>query len=443
MKNIIITLLGILFGTISSLSAQEQHLLLKVDSLLSLAAQNSKQLEITRHKINISANATTIEKQRAYLPELGASFSYGYISNAQVWDNHFNYETTIMMPHTSLDLSLSAGYVVFNGNAAKNKIARAKLEEQISLLDYQKDKEDIQFLLLAKYLDLFASRNQEHVYLQNIALADKRLANIKKLIEQGMLTHNDLVRSQLQLTDIKQQLNEVRNNITIINHDLKTVLALPENIAIDVDTLLYNKAIAPGPLNQYTMRLRDKIPELKIANVQNQLAVNQVDITKADRLPSISLFAGDALSRPFLYSIPPQDIYLHHLQVGFRIRYDISSLYKSKNLIQQARMNAVLSQKSEEWANQQVEMAIHAAYVKLQNAWEQYASKKESFQLAQDNYRVVEQKYLNKFATITDMLDASTALLTAQINMNNARIGIVYQHYNLLKTSGLWEEVRN
>ncbi|ROI03244.1 TolC family protein [Chryseobacterium sp. G0240] len=441
MKNVIITVLAIL-GFANIISAQER-LLLKPDSLFSLAEKNSRLLDISRYKISMSSNVTTIEKQKAYLPELGASFTYGYLSNGHVWDNHFNYENTVKVPHTSMDFSLEAGYTVFNGNASKNRIAKAELEEQIAQLNFQKDKEDIQFLLLAKYLDLSALHNQEQVYQENITLAEKRIFNIGKLIEQGMLTHNDKVRSELQLTEIKQKLDELRNNISIINHDLNTVLGLPKGTIIEPDTLTYSKDLPLGGLDKYEEGFAERIPELKAAAVHSQISEKQVNIAKSGRLPSLSLFAGDAISRPFLNAMPPIDIYMHLFQAGIKVRYDIGSLYKSKNLIQQAKMEETLSRKNEALMAEKTEMDIHAAYIKLKDAEQKYISQKESYRLAKDNYRVVEQKYLNKFAVITDMLDASTSLLSAQINMSNARIGIIYQYYNLLKTSGLWKEATN
>lgn len=437
MKKIIILFLAIC-STVSPIFAQ-QHVVLKVDSLFNLAEKNSKLLEISSYKTNIAANATKIERQKAYLPDIGASFSYAYLSNAQVWDNHFNYESTVKMPHTSLDFSVDAEYTVFNGNASKNRIAKAKLEEQIAQLNFEKDKENIQFLLLAKYLDLAALTNQEKVYLENIALANKRLSNIEKLIEQGMLTHNDRVRSELQLTEIKQKLDEVRNSKSIINFDLKTVLGLPKETIIETDSLFFTKELDLNNKNIHS-EFADRLPEIKASEVESQIAEKKINIVKAGRLPSVSLFAGDALSRPFLYSISPIDIYMHLFQAGIKVRYDISSLYRTKSIVQQAEMDKSLSKKNHALLEEKVEMEINTASIKLQDAQQKYVSQKESYKLAQDNYRVVEQKYLNKFVTITDMLDASTSLLSAQINVNNSQIAIVYQYYNLLKTAGLWEE---
>ncbi|WP_413534024.1 TolC family protein [Empedobacter brevis] len=433
----------LIFFSSTTLVLAQEKLLLQVDSMFTLAEHNSKQLDIIRYKIGVAENSTLIEKEKAYLPNAEASFGLGYISNAHVWDNKFDFENTVKMPHVANNFSIAAGYTVFNGGASKNRIAKAKLEEQIAQLDYEKNKEDIQFLLLAKYLDLFAYQNQENVYQQNILLANKRLSNIEKLIEQGMLTHNDKVRSELQLTDFKQKLNELHNNISVVNHELTTILGLPKETEIEVDTLLYAKNLKNYDTISNADNLAVKIPEIKIADIHTKLAEKQINIAKSSLLPSVSLYAEDIFNRPFISAIPPADIYMHLFQVGVKVKYDIGSLYKNKHIIQQANMERNLSQKNAEWLTQKSEMEIHTALIKLQDAQEKYISQQESYRLAQDNYHVVEQKYLNKFVTITDMLDASTSLLAAQINMNNARIGIIYQYYHLYKTSGLWEEVNN
>ncbi|WP_165798431.1 TolC family protein [Chitinophaga costaii] len=423
-----------------NVSAQENHVLLTVDSLFAMTERNSLQLEASRQKMGISKQNTAIEKQDAYLPELNASASVGYISNAHVWDNHYNYMETVIMPHTSMDFSLAAGYTVFNGGKTRNKLAQSKLEEQIAALDYQKNKEDIQFLLLARYLDLFTLYNQKKVYQQNIALAEQRLSNIQKLVAQGMLTHNDVVRSQLQLTDLKLQLTEVNNNARIANHDLNIVIGLPENTVIDVDTVLYQKTFEAAGIQTYLDSSRDRLPEIQVAQQQQHIAEKQINIARSERLPQVSLFATDAIARPFLYSIPPIDIFMHYAMAGVRVQYNVASLYTSKRRIEKAKMNYKLAETQTDWLEQKSTIDIHNAYIKMQEAWEKYHSLEESYDLAKDNYRVVEQKYLNKFSVITDMLDASTALLSSQLNLNNARISTIYQWFNLMKTSGNWDE---
>lgn len=418
----------------------QKTIYLPIDSLFSMAERNSKQLSISRQNIHVSELNTEIAKDKQ-LPSIGAEASLGYISNAAVWDKHFNYQSTVMMPHVLNNYSVAAGMEIFHGKAIRNTIAKASLEEQIAALDFQKNKEDVQFLLLSKYLDLTTLYNQHKVYEQNIALAKKRLDDIDKLNKQGMVTHNDIVRSQLQLTELQLQLTEINNSIDIASNELATVIGLDSSAWIQVDTTILAKNYSDQPLAELLDNSNAKIPELQAANTKLQIADKDIAISKAEKKPVISLFAGDALNRPFLYTLEPLDVYMHYFQGGVKLQYNLSSLYTAKKHIDKAKANYQIAEMQKEWLQQKSNMEIHAAYVKWLEAKDKYKTEQESFLLAKDNYRVVDQKYLNQLSVLTDMLDASTALLNSQLNLTNAQVNEIYRWYHLKKVSGDWDEV--
>jgi outer membrane protein TolC len=51
--------------------------------------------------------------------------------------------------------------------------------------------------------------------------------------------------------------------------------------------------------------------------------------------------------------------------------------------------------------------------------------------LATENYQVVENRYTNGLVLITDMLDASTLKLSADLKLVNAQIDLIYKYYQL------------
>ncbi|WP_447640681.1 MULTISPECIES: TolC family protein [Chitinophagaceae] len=411
---------------------------LPIDSMFSMAERNSKQLSISRQHIAVSQLNTEIAKDKQ-LPSIGAEAALGYISNAAVWDKHFNYQSTVQMPHVLNNYSVAAGWEIFHGHTIKNNIAKASLEEQIAALDFRKNKEDIEFLLLSRYLDLATLYNQRTVYQQNIALAKQRLADIEKLNKQGMVTHNDIIRSQLQLTELQLQLTEVNNNMDILSNELSTVVGLDSSVGIQVDTAIFRKQYDTHPLASLLDSSVSKIPELQAANTQLKVADKDIAISKAEKMPVVSLFAGDALNRPFLYTLEPLDVYMHYFQGGIKLQYNLSSLYTAKKHIDKAKVDYQIAATQKEWLQQKADMEIHAAYVKWMEAKDKYKTEQQSFLLAKDNYRVVDQKYLNQLSVLTDMLDASTALLNSQLNLTNAQVSEIYQWYHLKKVSGNWE----
>ena len=60
----------------------------------------------------------------------------------------------------------------------------------------------------------------------------------------------------------------------------------------------------------------------------------------------------------------------------------------------------------------------------------------KSLELANQNYDVIRNRYLHELALITDMLDASNSKLSAELQVANARINILFNYFKLKKSVG-------
>ena len=56
-------------------------------------------------------------------------------------------------------------------------------------------------------------------------------------------------------------------------------------------------------------------------------------------------------------------------------------------------------------------------------------------QLADENYALVEKRYNNELALLTDLLDASSMKLQADMALVNARVALLYNYYQLKYTT--------
>ena len=58
-------------------------------------------------------------------------------------------------------------------------------------------------------------------------------------------------------------------------------------------------------------------------------------------------------------------------------------------------------------------------------------TREKSVELADENYAVISHRYENGLALLTEMLDAGSMKLSADLALENARINVVYNYYKM------------
>lgn len=406
-----------------------------INELFKMAVDSNQQLRVSRMGIDVANERVEVAKTLRN-PNIGASASAFYLGDVTVFDKNLSNKMTVPMPHFGNSFALQASQMVFKGGAISNNIAIAGLQEQLASLNYQKNSMDVKLLLAGNYLDLFKMYNQRDVYQRNIKLAQLRISNINKMYKQGMVTRSDIIRTELLITNLNTAVQQIDNNIDILSQQLAVALGLPDNTYILPDTTILN---GKPVLNSFYSGLDfayNNSPDLKSAKLNSAIAEKGVAIAKADQLPVISLNAANSLARPITSSSPAKDRYGNGWQAGVGISYNLSSLYNSKKNIKLAKAQVAQQHEAEELQRQSIEVGVKAAYIKNREANQLLLSAEKSLELAQENYRIVEKKYLNQMAIITDLLDATNAKLDAELQQKNAEISIVYTYYQAQKAIG-------
>lgn len=85
---------------------------------------------------------------------------------------------------------------------------------------------------------------------------------------------------------------------------------------------------------------------------------------------------------------------------------------------------------------QNIRINVKASYVKHMESLERVNALTHSVIQANENYRIVQNRYLNQLAVMTDLLDASGVRLEAELQLTAAKANAVHTYYQLLKASG-------
>ena len=368
------------------------------------------------------------------LPEIHIGATTGYIGQPVVFKNGLSQPTYPDVPDWSHNYNVELTQPIYKGGKIEYSIRKAELEKQIAELSSANDIADIKLLLFRQYINLFTLYKQRDVLERTIEESKIRLKDIRRMKKEGIVTRNDEIRSELQLTNDELAYREATDNIYIVSQQLDVILGLDESMLLLPDTTLLHTPVQLQSCDSYIEEAYQNYPEIKLARYHTQLAVTDKRITKAEYLPTLSLHAGNTLSRPI--SSTMEDLFNNNWNVALSLSYNLSSLYHNKHKMRESQQYINLQKNAEEQLMQDIRVKVRTAYVHHNEALERVNALLLSVKQAEENYRIVRNRYMNQLSILTDLLDATNIRLQEELQLTTARANVIYTYYELLRICG-------
>ena len=407
-----------------------QPRVMSIGQLLTLADQNSVSLQAWRTQ-EAAAEEALKAAQAQRLPDISVSATASYWGNGHLWDRNFSNGSQIRMPHFGNNFALEAQQTVYAGGAVSSSIELARLQKQMATLERARNRQDVRFLMLGLYLNLYKQYNQLTVLRNHLKLTRQVLERMHARREQGTALKNDITRYELQQKQLQLQLTQTQNACRIMNHQLSTTLHLPEGTEILPDTLLLDRQI--DSLHEKNWQDTAAINHLGLQQAAAGIKISEqlLRLERAARKPQIALVAADHLDGPITIEVPVLDNNFNYWYVGVSLRYSLSSLFKNKHKVQQARLGVTHAEEQYRLALEQVDNAVQENYVNFLTAFTDLQTQQKNVELANENYRLVSHRYENELALLTDLLDAAHTKLNADLSLADARINVLYHYYKM------------
>ena len=352
-----------------------------MEEMFRLADENSQSIQV--YKTGKEAAEVALKTAKAQrLPDINASLSASYLGNGKLWDRDFSNPMTIDMPHFGNNFSLEAQQVIYAGGAINSGIELAELGRQSAELDWQKNRQEVRFLLTGYYLDLYKLYNQIQVLEKNLELTRQVITNMRARREQGTVLQNDITRYELQEETLKLQLAKVKDACKIINHRLVTTLHLPENTEIQPDTTLLEEQIRTLSEKEWQSLAEQSNIDLQQTQVSIRINEQKVKLERSERLPKIALVAAEHLDGPITIEVPVLDNNFNYWYIGIGIKYNFSALFKNNHKLKQAKLNVKRAQETHLLMQEQIENTVQASFVDFLTAFTDLKTQQKSVELA-------------------------------------------------------------
>ena len=428
----IVVLLALLWAEGSY--AQKTYVL-TLEQMFALADENSKTMKAEDAAVTEAQQAVKVAKN-GYLPDIDISLSASYLGNGYLLDREFKNGQSVPMPHFGNNFAIEATQLIYAGGAVTNGVAVAKLKEEMASANREAARSRIRFMLTGFYLDLYKLRNTLKVYDKNIELTRIVIEDTKARNKAGVALQNDVTRYELQLKNFELARRRVENSVEILNYDLVTLLGLPADTQIEPDTTMLAKTLPMEGVAYWQQMAESNAHAIKQSALAVEIGERAEMLARAERRPTVALFAANHFDGPITIEVPAINKNFNYWHVGVGVSFPIHSLYKANRSIRQAQYSTMLSRRRQNEVVEQTSLTIQSDYVRYMEAYDEVATLEKSVQLANENYQVIENRYRNDIALVTDMLDASTQLLDAELKLVNARINVIFNYYKLKNSSG-------
>lgn len=420
--------IGLLIGLAIDAAAQRKEWQPTVDELLRMGVEHAISVR-SAVKNEAVAQRQVKTARTSYLPTVRMSVSDGIIGQPVVFQRGLAHPTFPETPNWSQSYAIDISQPIYSGGSLRLGVSRARVQENIARLNSEETQQDVKMTLLRHYLDLLTLYKQRELLRQNISESQLRLRNIKAMRGEGMLTKNDELRSLLDLTNDSLNVAETDDRIALVSQQIDLLTGMDEETIVMPDTAILESKIQLRSLDDYISMAYSQYPAMKRTEENVNLANIDLKMAKAELLPTLSLTAGNTLARPV--SSTMADMYNNTWNIRLNLAYNISSIYQSRHRIGAARISIATRQDDVEQMKQDLRTAVRTAYTNHVEALRRIEAMNQSVVQANENYRIMRSRYLNRLCILTDLLDANSVRLQAELSLVTAKADAVYSYYEL------------
>jgi outer membrane protein TolC len=431
-KNYIIpvVILILLFGK----TANAQDRVITLDEAIKLGLQNSNVLKLAQARIDQAVSAYNQVKDQA---KLSGKASYGY-NRAEIPANELALGQTKLFLPKNADAYLgtvSLSEVIFGGNKLKYAEQSTKLLTQVARLDADNNKDEITYDIINSYYTLYKVLQSKKVVEQNLNTIDQQIKQAQRFFDQGLVTKNDVLRFQLQRSNIELNGIDLETNRKIVNYNLNILLGLPEGTQLTVNQVAEADRHV-GPFTNYIDSAMSNRIEVKQLDLRTLVAETNINSIKANTLPTLaasgSAYYVDISANP----VPKSGTYITPISVGLTLSWNFSSLWNNKNKVAEAKIQREEVVLNKAITINDVKKEVNQNYQSYTMALDKIKLLQTSIEQAGENNKILDSKYRNNIASATDRADAETLLYQAQINLELAKADAGLAYYTLIKSTG-------
>jgi len=446
MRKSLCALLALLF---LAPAARAQRKPLSLDEAVAAALEASPALHASRMKAESSA-ARSREVAASRLPSLRLGAGYTRLSEVPPFEVTLPISPTPIVVSQNYfnnwNLRLAVQQPVFSGFRLEAGAESARMLERSAGFDLAKDRSELVFAVKSAYWALARAREYKAVVAETIGQVREHLKDVRAFFDQGLLVKNEVLRTEIQLSSAELARIDAENAVEVARTALNTLIGWPVGTDIELATSAESQASrvpAPDEAGGEAAAAQALIdtalagrPELQAAGFRIRASEAGLKAAKAGWYPQVSLAGNFYYLRPNARYMPALDRFKSTWDVGLAVSFDLWNWGQTKNQAEQARAQLAQARDARELLEDQAVLEVTQSRLALTQARRKIEVAAAAVGQADENLRLVRERFRQGVALNADVLDAEVFSLQAKTAKVQAAIDLVLAQARLEKALG-------
>ena len=379
------------------------------------------------------------------LPDLnasaGESFSFG---RGLTLDNTYANRST-----SSTSFSVGTSIPLFTGFRIPNQLRLSELNLEAATRDLEKARNDIRMQVAQAYVQVLYNMEIADVARRQITIDSLQVARLQAFVGNGRASRAELTQQQAILAQARLTATQADNNRQLALLALTQLLELPspDGFSIVRPVIAENKSTEAADSSLFTLRAsRSPLPSPELV-YQEALAVKpevaaqllrlaaserNIDIARSASYPQLNFSAG-LQSNYYKTNGLQADPFFTQLKnnfsqyVGFNLSVPIFNRFATRNSIRSARLAHEAQQLMLDDVKKNLYKEVQQVYYNAVAAQSRYVSSQAALESSREAFRLMQAKYENGKATITEFNETKNNLLKTESDLVQARYEYLYQ----------------
>jgi len=401
-----------------------------LDSAWKIAVKESHRLKAS-HKIVSSAREMVSVAKSSYFPSLIGEGAYFKLDNTPTIPFTLPSGNDMNIPLRD-DLTTAAGTIevpIYTGGRLTQNLRASKSSLSAAEFDEKKDILDVKINVADAYVKVLRARRGVEISESSVNALQSHWLNVSNYYFNQLVAKNDLLASQVSLADAQQRLLQIQNALDLANANYNRLLGrtFTNNVSIEELSVPETTNFDFEQLSTTALKTR---PELAALSYESQALRHQAQAVRAEKYPQIGARGGVFWANDTIFE---RD---YGVGAGVVAKWNIFDfgLIRHKASAIDEKAESINAIREDTTAN--IRLEVRQVWLEVNEASKRIGVTRKALELADENYRISQERYQNHTGTNTEVLDSETLRIRSLANYYNAVYDTVFAMLRMRRTVG-------